>query len=477
MLTGHSHSHPQARVQPNTHSNRIDMTKGPLLGKIVKFAIPVALANLLQLTFDAADLAVIGRWSLYGHRSLAAIGATNAITNLLLILTFGIAGGAQVVAAQCYGARDNRGISHAFHTGIALGVWSGLLLMVLGVTLSRGLMIMMRTPADIIDQATLYLRLRFLGMPFTMVYIFGCVLMRAVGDTRRPLIYLSVAGVINVLLNMFFVIVLKWDVAGVAVATAAAKGISALLVMIALMRNPAPCRIILSKVKLYIPELKRILWIGVPSGLQSSSYSISNVIIAAAINTLGTVAVAGNTASGMVESVIHVGTFTMYHSVLAFGGQNYGAQEYRRAARAFLICLWISVSFNFVFGWGAYLCGRPLLGVVNPDPAVIEQGMLRFQVNFTTYFIAGILDIVGGGLRSLGRSVAPMIVTMLCVCVFRIVWIFTIFPKYRTPTSLYISYPISWSLVVLINGAMLILVCRKLIRHGEDVCRLARQRA
>ena len=205
MLIGHTRVHAHA----HSHTNRIDMTRGPLLAKIVKFAIPVALANLLQITFDAADLAVIGRWSLYGHRSLAAIGATNAITTLMLIFAFGIAGGAQVVAAQCYGAKDNRGISHAFHTGIALGFWSGLILMVLGVSLSRDLMIMMQTPADIIDQATLYLRLRFLGMPFTMIYIFGCVLMRAVGDTKRPLYYLTVAGVVNVALNMFFVIVLK----------------------------------------------------------------------------------------------------------------------------------------------------------------------------------------------------------------------------------------------------------------------------
>jgi len=464
MLIGHTRAH----AHIHAHENRIDMTEGPLFGKIVNFAIPVALANLLSIAFDAADLAVIGRWSLYGHQSLAAIGATNAITSLMLILAFGIAGGAQVVAAQCYGAKDNRGISHAFHTGIALGFWCGIILMVLGVSMSRLLMQLMRTPADIIDSATLYLRLRFLGIPFTMIYVFGCVLMRAVGDTRRPLLFLLIAGLVNLTLNIFFVTVLKWDVAGVAVATAISKGVSAALVMIALMRNPAPCRIMLGKVKLYWPELKRILWIGVPSGLQSSSYAISNVIIAVAINFLGSVAVAGNTASGMVESVIHVGTFAMYHSVLAFGGQNYGAKEYRRAARAFLICAAISVTFNLVFGWGAYLCGRPLLGMINPDPAVIEQGMLRFQVNFTTYFIAGMLDVVGGGLRSLGRSVSPMIVTMMCVCVFRIVWIYTVFPKYCTLTSLYISYPISWGLVVLINGTVLFFVCRKLILHGED---------
>ena len=457
--------------------HRIDMTEGSIFGKIVKFAIPVAIAHLLQLTFDAADMAVIGQWSQYGHKSLAAIGSTNAITNLLLILVTGVAVGAQVVAAQCYGAKDSRGVSHAFHTGVALALWSGLVLMVLGVTLSRQLMLLVRAPADIIDQATLYLRLRFLGIPFGTLYMFGCMLMRAVGDTKRPLYYLTIAGVVNLALNMLFVIVFKWDVAGVAVATAVSKGLSALLVMIALMRNPAPCRVFLNKIRFYPAVLKRILWIGVPSGLQSSSYSISNVIISAAINTLGSVAVAGNVASATIEAILHTVSFSMYQSVLAFGGQNYGAGKYRRAARGFLVCLAISMSFNFVFGWGGLLCGRPLLRLINPDPAVIDQGMLRFYVNFTTYFIAGALDIVCGGLRSLGRSVSPMIVTMLSVCVFRIIWIFTVFPKYRTPTSLYISYPISWALVVLVNGIVLVFVCRKLIRCGEDERHLRRNAA
>ena len=452
----------------------IDMTEGSPFAKIVRFAIPVALAHLLQLTFDAADMAVIGQWSQFGHKSLAAIGSTNAITNLLLILVTGIACGAQVVAAQCYGAKDSRGVSHAFHTAIALGLWSGLALMVLGVTLSRELLMLVLVPDDIIDQATVYLRLRFLGIPFGTLYMFGNMLMRAVGDTRRPLYFLTVAGVVNLALNMLFVIAFKWDVAGVAVATAVSKGLSALLVMIALMRNPAPCRVFLNKIRFYPAVLKRILWIGVPSGLQSSSYSISNAIIAAAINTLGSVAVAANIASGTVESVIHVGTFAMYQSVLAFGGQNYGARDYRRAARGFAVCLAISMTFNLVFGLGGLCLGRQLLGLINTDPEVIEMGMLRFYVNLTTYFIAGALDVVCGGLRSLGRSVAPMIVTLMSVCVFRIIWIFTVFPKRPTLTSLYLSYPISWSLVVLINGTMLVLVCRKLILHGEDERHLMR---
>ena len=456
------------------HHHHIDMTEGPILAKIVKFAIPVALAHLLQLTFDAADMAVIGQWSQFGHKSLAAIGSTNAITNLLLILVTGVACGAQVVAAQCYGAKDSRGVSHAFHTGIALAVWSGLVLMVLGVTFSREFLLLVRVPSDLIDQATLYLRLRFFGIPFGTIYMFGNMLMRAVGDTKRPLYYLFVAGVVNLALNMIFVIGLKWDVAGVAVATAVSKGLSALLVMIALTRNPAPCRVFLNKIRFYPAVLKRILWIGVPSGLQSSSYSISNAIISAAINTLGSVAIAANVAGSAIEAILHTASFAMYQSVLAFGGQNYGAQKYRRAARGFLVCMAISMSFNLVFGWGAFFCGRPLLSLINPDPAVIEAGMLRFAVNFTTYFIAGALDIVSGGLRSLGRSVTPMIVTMLSVCVFRIVWIFTVFPHYCTLTSLYISYPISWALVVLVNGTVLVLVCRKLIRFGEDPEHLAR---
>ena len=454
--------------------HRIDMTEGPIFGKIIKFAIPVALAHLLQLTFDAADMAVIGQWSQFGHTSQAAIGATNPITNLLLILVTGVAVGAQVVAAQCYGAKDSRGVSHAFHTAIALAIWSGLVLMVLGVTLSYPLMRLVRVPADIIDQATLYLRLRFLGIPFGTLYMFGNMLMRAVGDTKRPLYYLFFAGIVNLGLNMLFVIVFKWDVAGVAVATAVSKGLSALLVMIALMRNPAPCRVFLSKIRFYPAVLKRILWIGVPSGLQSASYSISNVIIAAAINTIDSVAVAGYFAAGSIEAILHTASFAMYQSVLAFGGQNYGARNYRRAARGFLVCMAISMSFNLVFGWGGFFCGRQLLWLINPKPDVIDQGMLRIGVNFTTYFIAGALDIVSGSLRSLGRSVSPMIVTMLSVCVFRIIWVFTVFPKHHTPAALYISYPVSWALVVLVNGTMLVLVCRKLIRCGEDERHLAR---
>ena len=446
----------------------IDMTEGPLLGKIIRFAIPVALANLIQLAFDAADMAVIGKWSIYGHKSLAAIGATNTITGLLVIMISGIAGGANVVAAQCYGAQDKRGLSRVFHTGIALGMWSGLLMLVLGVTLARPLLELTRTPDDIIDQACLYLRLRFLGVPFSMVYMFGCLLMRAVGDTRRPLWYLTFAGIVNLLLNMLFVIVFKWDVAGVAFATGVSKALSAFLVLAALMKNRGACRVILKQVRMYVPELKRILYIGVPSGLQSACYSISNVIIAAAVNTLGAVAIAGNTVSAIIEGLIHIVSFSMYHSVLAFGGQNYGARKYDRAARAVLLCLACSVTFNLVAGWTAFLNGKPLLLLLTSDPAVIEAGMLRFKVSFTTYFIAGALDIIGGGLRSQGRSLQPMIVTILCVCVFRIIWIFTVFPRYRTLTSLYISYPISWTFVVMINGVALYLLFRKLIRRGEE---------
>ena len=448
-------------------TGRIDMCRGPLAGNIVRFAIPVVLGDLLQLTFDAADMAVIGNWSVHGHSSLAAIGTTNSITNLLLTLVLGISGGVNVVAAQCYGAKDDRGISRTVHTGIALALFSGAVLLAVGVFAARPLLRWILVPEEILESAKLYLQLRFLGIPFLMIFTFGCVLLRAAGDTKRPLYYLVTAGVVNVVLNLVFVIVFKWAVAGVALATAAAKGLAAALVIRALVREGGPGRLMLSKIRFCIPTLKRILWLGIPSGLQSSCYWIANVIIQAAINTFGALTIAGNTAAGMLEAVLHTFTFAMYQSVLSFAGQNYGARKYDRVARSILVCLFFGMASSLVLGWGAYFCGWRLLGLFNSDPRVIGQGMIRLQVIFTTYWLVGALDVVGGGLRGVGRSVAPALVSLIGVCGFRIWWVLAVFPKFDSLTWLYATYPISWGIASLCNGAMLFMVCRRLLRGGE----------
>lgn len=443
----------------------VDMSSGPLFGKIIRFAVPLALAHLLQLTFDAADMAVIGNFS--SHESLAAIGATNSITNMLLTLVTGIAGGANVIAAQFYGARDRRGMGRAVHTSIALAFFFGAVMMAVGVVAARSLLQWTSTPDNILDRACLYLQLRFLGIPFLLFYTFGCVLMRAVGDTGRPLYYLTVAGVLNVLLNIFLVVVCRMDVAGVAIATAVSKALSAALVFRALTGSRGPVRLIPKQIKIYPAELKRILWIGIPSGLQSSCYSISNVIIQAAINSFGALTIAGNTAAVMLEMFIHTVSVAMYQTVLSFVGQNYGSRHYDRVVRCIVICLGCSVSMGALLGWSCYLNGEPLLGLFNSHPGVLDRGMIRLKVLFTTYFIAGALDVVSGGLRGMGRSVVPAAVTLLGVCVFRIFWVMSVFRAHRSLEMLYISYPISWGLVAAVNGAMVFFLCRRLVAGGS----------
>ena len=442
----------------------MDMTSGPLLGKIVRFAIPLALAHLLQLAFDAADMMVIGNFS--SHESLAAIGTTNSITTLLMTLAIGIGGGVNVVAAQLYGARDRRGLARTVHTTAALGLLMGAILMVTGLVAARPLLMLIRTPAEILDRARLYLQLRFLGIPFLLFYNFGSALMRAVGDTRRPLYYLTAAGVVNVALNLFFVVVCRMDVAGVAFATAVSKALSAYLVIRALVSSCDAVRLVPGKIRFYSAELGRILWIGIPSGLQSSCFALSSVIIQSAINSLGALTVAGSTASYTLEMLLHVVPLAIYQTVLSFVGQNYGSGNYERMLRCIRVCAICAVAAGIVFGWGGYLNGRALLGLFNSDPGVIDQGMIRLRMMLVPYFLGAAMDVVNGGLRGMGRSVAPAAVLLFFACVFRILWVAFVFAKYPTLDTLFLSYPVSWALVLLVNGGMLHCFCRRLIR-GE----------
>ena len=442
----------------------MDMSSGPLFPKIVRFSVPLLLSLVLQLAFDAADMAVIGNFA--SHESLAAIGATNHITTFLLALVLGVAGGANVVAAQRYGAGDRRGMSRTVHTAVALALFSGAVMTAVGVSAARSLLELTRTPPDILARACLYLRLRFLGIPFLLLYSFGSVLMRAVGDTRRPLYYLAAAGAVNLALNLLLVVVFRMDVAGVALATAVSKSLSAYLVLRALGRDRGPGRLILSRVRFYGSELGSILRIGIPSGLQSSCFALSNVIIQAAINSFGAAAIAGNTASVMLEAMLHTTTAAMYQATLSFTGQNFGARRYDRVVRSILICLGCSLAVSIVLGWGACPVGARLLGIFNDHPEVVALGMIRLRIMFSTHFLAGAMDIVSGGLRGMGRSIAPAIVTLLGACAFRIFWLATVFQEHRSLAVLYSSYPVSWLIVLGVNGAVLYLLCRRLPRRG-----------
>ena len=442
----------------------IDMTTGPLTGKIIRFAFPLVVGNLLQLTFDAADMAIIGNFS--SSESMAAIGVTGAINGLLLTFVGGISGGANVVTAQSVGARDQRGISHAIHTSLALGVIFGISLMLIGLFLAEPLLRMINVPEKLMSNASLYLRLRFLGVPFGMIGSFSASVMRGSGDSRRPVYYMLAAGGLNVILNIIAVVGLKMDVAGVAIATVLSQVLSATLLVRALICNNGPTKLIVKRIRLYRAALKKILWIGIPGGAQASFYSISNLVIMSAIASLGAYAIAGNVSAGTIESLIHAISFALYQTSLAAVGQNFGAKKYDRVQGAFLRCVGCSMTSNLVLGWSAYLFGEVLLAVINPDPEVIKMGMVRMGINMTTYFVSGLLDIVTSTLRGMGISLFPAIVTMCGICVLRVIWVNTIFKHCQTLASVYISYPVSWTIVAVINGVLLVVVLRKLIRGG-----------
>ena len=440
----------------------IDMCSGPILSKIIRFAFPLWITFLMQQTFHAADMIVIGRFA--SHESMAAIGTTGDLLCLLLNLEWGVCGGANVLASQAYGAKDHRALARTVHTAIAIAVIFGLSVMVFGLVAAYPLMRMLKVPAAIIDRSVLYLRIRFAGVPFLLTYNFGYALLRSIGDTRRPLYYLTAAGILNVLLNLLFVIVFKMDVAGVALATVLSNILSMSLMLRALITMSGPARLIPKQIKIYWPVLKKMLWIGIPTGLQGASYSLSNVIIQKSLNTFGPAAIAGFTSEILLEALPHTLSTAMYHTTVTFTGQNYGRKDYKRMARGIWICLACSVVSAGALGWGMYFSGEALLGLINANVDVIRNGMIRLRTNLTTYFLMGAMEVFNSGLRGTGRSVAPAISTFTSICILRVVWVYTAFRLNPTLETLVISYPLSWLVVVLWNGGMLFFVCRGLLR-------------
>ncbi|MBE6953504.1 MAG: MATE family efflux transporter [Ruminococcaceae bacterium] len=436
----------------------MDMCRGPLVGKILRFSLPLMLSGILQLLFNAADLAVVGQYS--GDTALAAVGSTSALTNLLVNLFIGLSVGANVIVARLYGSGDYKSISKAVHTAITLALIGGVALVFIGYFLSRPLLEMMDTPADVIDRSVVYMRIIFCGMPALLLYNFGAAILRSIGDTKRPLYFLLFAGVLNVVLNLFFVIVLNMDVDGVALATILSQCVSAALILTCLMRMDGPCRVSLRSLRLYKTEALQIVRIGLPAGIQSIMFSISNVLIQSSINSFGKQAMAGNTAGGNLEGFIYTAMNSFYQAALSFTGQNNGAKQYRRINRV----LWISLIFvtiaGVALGMIVLLFGRQLLSIYSDEAVVIDYGMLRLRVFMTTYFLCGIMEVCGGMMRGMGYAITPMIVSLAGACGFRVLWIYTIFAANRTLTTLYISYPISWILTALAH-----LVCFLVVKH------------
>ncbi len=441
-------------------SYEIDMCNGPLLGKIFLFAIPLMLSSILQLLFNAADIIVVGRFT--GSTALAAVGSTSSLINLLVNLFIGVSVGANVLVARFYGAKDEENIQQTIHTAVLTALAGGIVLIFLGVLIAKPMLTLMGTPDNVLDQAALYMRIYFCGMPAFMLYNFGAAILRAIGDTKRPLYFLILAGIVNVILNLFFVIVCHMGVAGVALATIISQTISAALIIRCLIKNDGICRLYLSKLRIHKSKLIFMLRIGVPAGLQGVIFNVSNVLIQSSINSFGSVIMAGNTAASNIEGFVYVSMNALHQTALSFTGQNMGAGKYKRIDKLLMECVVIVSIIGLLMGNGAYLMGDRLLGIYSSDPEVIQYGLIRLSIIASTYFLCGAMDVFAGAIRGMGYSILPMTVSLIGACAFRVVWIFTIFRWHHTLMSLYISYPISWALTALVH-----FMCYLIVRKRE----------
>ena len=448
------------RLRPRARRGtyEINMTEGPLLGKLVRFSLPLALSGVLQLLFNAADVVVVGRFA--GNQSLAAVGSTSALNNLIVNLFIGLSIGVNVLVARYYGAGQTRDLYETVHTSMLTAAISGVVLIFLGMGLSRPLLQMMETPADVIDHSVLYMRIIFAGMPASMLYNFGAAILRAVGDTQRPLYFLLTAGVINVLLNLFFVIVLHM---GVATATVISQCVSAALVILCLVRSDGVYRLDLKKLRIYKHKLKEMARIGIPAGIQGSMFSISNVLIQSTINSFGSIAMAGSTAAGNIEGFVWTAMDAFTQATQSFVGQNYGAKKIDRVSKVMWQCMILVTGVGLVLGVGAYLAAKPLLGIYSSDPAVIEYGKARMLAISVPYFTCGAMGIFVGGMRGLGSSMVPMLNTVFSVCVLRVVWIYTVFAVWPQWEVLFISYPVTWIIASLIGGICYFIIKKRAV--------------
>lgn len=442
---------------------QIDMCHGPLFSKIVFFSLPLMASNVMGLMFHAADLMVLGHFA--PVESMAAVGATNGLTVLILNIFYGISTAVNVYTARYIGAKDREGVSQTVHNAVAISLYGGVVWAVISILLTKPLLRMMMTPENILDKAALYMWIFCIGSPALIAYSFGSAILRATGDTKRPLLYMLFAGILNVLLNLFFVLVCKMDVAGVAIATKFSNVVAATLVLRALMKANDETRLVWKKVKIYWKNFWDLLRLGVPAGIQGAMFSVSNVIIQSSVNSFGGIAIAGNTAVQSLEGMAHVACSSYYLSAISFTGQNYGAKKYKRMLRCIFLCIGCTIVASLLLGGGFFLFGKQLIGIYNPDPEVIRWGLIRARFLLTTYFLCGIMEVITASLRGLGYSLGPTIVTLLGVCVFRVFWAWVIFPMDPTLERLLISYPISWILVSIVNGIMLYVICRKLFRN------------
>lgn len=443
------------------------MSSGSLARKILIYSVPLMLSGMLQLLYNTADVIVVGRY--VGDTALAAVGSTGSLTNLITNLFIGLSVGASVAVAQYFGAKDKKNTSEVVHTAITISFILGVISTVIGVCFARVLLKAMDTPDDVIDSSVLYMRIYFSGMTASMVFNFGSSILRAVGDTKRPLIYLVISGTVNVVLNLVLVICFGLGVAGVAIATVVSQVISAVLVVLTLIKTEGACQLHLRELGIHKDKMIRMLRIGIPAGLQGSIFALSNVLIQSSINSFGKSVMAGNTAASNIDGFIYIACNAFYHSALAFTGQNYGAKKYDRLGRVLKLCMIFVTVTGLVMGLFAFVFAEPLLRIYAPESEdAVSYGLIRLGILGLTYFTCGIMDVVVGALRGLGASLLPMIVSVVGVCGIRIGWIYTAFAMSKTLEMLYISYPVSWISVAVIQYICYRYLKKRLLKNNVD---------
>lgn len=438
-----------SEIKQKKNRYEIDMCNGSVMDKLISFSIPLMLSGILQLLFNAVDIIVVGRFT--GSYALAAVGSTTALINVFTNLFIGVSLGANVLAARFYASGREREMSETVHTAITFALLSGIVMVFVGLLFSRGALELMDTPQDVIDQSTLYMRIYFAGMPFFMVYNYGAAILRAVGDTKRPLLFLIVAGVTNALLNLFLVIVMHLGVAGVAIATVIAQMISCILVLRCLYKTDSCYQLRFSKLMLKWRYLKQIFQVGIPAGIQSTVINFSNVLLQSSVNSFGSIAMAGYTAANNIFGFLFASVNSITQACMSFTSQNYGVGKWKRMDKVLRNCILLSVIVSLVLGGGSYLFGPELLKIYTSDQAVIQCGMEILLYTTVTYFMCGLMDLFPGALRGMGYSAVPMLLSIVGTVGTRVAWIFWVFPKHRALDVLFISYPASWLVTIILQ--------------------------
>ena len=444
----------------------IDMCNGSIMDKLISFSLPLMLSGILQLMFNAVDIVVVGRFS--GSQALAAVGSTTALINIFTNLFIGISLGANVLAARFYASGKEKEMSETVHTAITLALISGIIMAGVGLLLAKLALELMGTPSDVIELSTLYMRIYFCGMPFFMLYNYGAAILRAVGDTKRPLIFLIISGVANAGLNMILVIIFHMGVAGVGIGTVISQLISCILVLRCLYKSEGCYQLRFSKLRIQKVYLRQIFQVGIPAGIKSTVINFSNALLQSSVNSFGSTAMAGYTAANNILGFLYASVNAVTQACMSFTSQNYGVGKYKRMDRVLINCLILSVVISGVLGCGSYAFGTEILKVYTEDPKVIQCGLEILSMTTVTYFLCGIMDLFPGALRGMGRSGVPMILSIIGTVGTRIVWIFMLFPQHRSLKFLFISYPASWLFTIVMQVICFYFVRKQIHAKGRE---------